>query len=870
MRKKDTIRVTLTDHMVLLGFGLAAVYWVLDSILYIFMDFQTNIFYRFFGINMSEVWTRVVVTCLFVIFGSHAQYTINKRRVVEEELQESEIKYRTIIESIEDGYFEVTQTGDLTFFNDSLKRLLGLPDEDLIGRKLQELLDTESSDGLSDIFQSLVATSHSVGTFDCATAAPDGSQRFLESSITPIFDHRQRVTGFRGILRDVTQRRKEEALRQEKMAAESANRAKSEFLANMSHEIRTPLNSIIGLVDLMKETPLLPEQREDLDVVSAAAFALLAVINDILDFSKIEAGKLELESTAFDFHALISETMKIMAAKAHEKRIELVYRIERSVPNWMAGDPTRFRQILINLIGNAIKFTEEGEIVCIATCDACTGTEALIKVSVRDTGVGIPEEKQSTIFGAFAQADGSTSRKYGGTGLGLAVSSQLVGLMGGKIWVDSTPGAGSDFQFTVRFAIDEDKSSWPDADAVAALKGIRVLIIDDNETARQTIHDVLTEWEMIPSAAGSLAEGKALFQTAAESSTPHALVIIDADMPGDDGLKMASWLNEIEETPPKKILMTPNSRIRSSIDTESLKVFSTITKPINLETLLENLHAAVTGTGLRPREAVVAPQPEPDIMPNQLKILVAEDTPFNQKFIKRLMDRWNHQIHIAENGLEAVAAFQNDTFDMILMDVQMPSMDGLEATRAIRKIEASQGQSHIPIIAMTAHAMKGDQEMCLEAGMDAYVSKPISSDILKETLAKHSTASPNGSAKADAHPSPTVVFDKSSLLKAFDHDWDFFAEAVDMFLEDYPPMVDEIRLAVVESDAERLRRQAHALKGMLGNFQAQDAVSVARELEEMGREKRLEDAESAATKLAAQVEMVKTALENLLKESADQ
>ncbi len=870
MKKKDDIRVTLTDHMVLLGFGLAAVYWILDSILYIFLDFQTNIFYRFFGINMSEVWTRVVVTCLFVIFGSHAQYTINKRRVVEEELKESELKYRTIIESIEDGYFEVTQTGALTFFNESLKRILGLPDEDLMGRKLQELLDAASSEGLSDMFKSLVSTTLSIKTFDCTTAAPNGSRRFLESSISPILDHRQRVAGFRGILRDVTQRRKEEALKQEKIAAESANRAKSEFLANMSHEIRTPLNSIIGLVELLQETPLSTEQQEDLDVVSSAAFALLAVINDILDFSKIEAGKLELESTTFNFHALISETMKIMAPKAHERRIELVYRIERNVPNWMIGDPARFRQVLINLVGNAIKFTEEGEIVCIAACEACSDSEAIVKVSVRDTGVGIPEEKQSTIFGAFAQADGSTSRKYGGTGLGLAVSSQLVGLMGGKIWVDSAPGEGSDFQFTIRFAVDEDKGGWPDVEDVAPLNGIRVLILDDNETARQTLHDVLAEWEMAPSAAGSLAEAKALFQTAAASSTPHALVLLDADMPGDDGLKMAAWLNELDAPPPKKILMTPNSRIRNSIDTASLSVFGTITKPIKLETLLEKFHEAITGTGWRPREAAVSPQPEPDIMPNHLKILVAEDTPFNQKFIKRLMDRWNHQVHIAETGLEAVAAFQKDAYDMILMDVQMPSMDGLEATRAIRQIEAAKGHAHIPIIAMTAHAMKGDREKCLQAGMDAYVSKPISSDTLRETLARFSSKAADESAATDAHPTPAVTFDKTTLLKAFDHDWEFFAEAVGMFLEDYPPMVDEIRSAVVDSDAERLRRQAHALKGMLGNFQAQDAVLVARELEEMGRDRRLEDAGSAMAKLAAEVERLKAALENILKESTDE
>ena len=863
MKEKSKIRVTLTDHMVLLGLGLAAVYWVLDSILYIFMDFQTNIFYRFFGVNLSEVWTRVVVTCLFAIFGSHAQYTINKRRVVEEELQESEKKYRTIIESIEDGYFEVTETGKLTFYNHSLERILGLTGEDLIGRDLVQLLDNDASCGLAGMFQSIIKTGESLNSFDCTIATPDSHQRFLETSISPIVGQRHQVDGFRGILRDVTQHRKEQALQQEKMAAEAASRAKSEFLANMSHEIRTPLNSIIGLVELLQDTPLTPEQREDLDVVISAAYALLSVINDILDFSKIEAGKLELESTEFDFRELVSDSIKIMAPKAHEKQLDLVYRIDRSVPKWMIGDPSRFRQIIINLIGNAIKFTETGEIVCVATCETCAPPDALIRFSVRDTGIGISEDKQNSIFGAFAQADGSTSRKYGGTGLGLAVSSQLAGLMGGDIGVESALGQGSDFQFTVRFAIAEGKSPWPDAETVTTLSGLRILILDDNAATRRILKDILTEWEMVSSTAATLADARALVESAAKTGNPYDIVLLDVVMPDDDGIRFAQWLIETTDNPPKKILMTPYSRLRTSIDTARLKISSSITKPIHLETLLEHLYLAHTGSRRVPPETEASVQPRLAATAHRLNVLVAEDTPFNQKFISRLLKRWDHQVHIVENGLDAVEAFQTGTYDVILMDVQMPSMDGLEATRVIRQRETALGRTRIPIVAMTAHAMKGDQEMCLEAGMDAYISKPISSDLLRETLAKHVTK-----AAEEARLEDDTV-DKASLLTAFDHDWEFFSEAVGMFLEDYPPMVEEIRASIMDSDAQRLRRQAHALKGMMGNFQAKTAVNAARTLEDMGRDNQLANAEAAAAKLMDEIGRLKTALENLLDDASN-
>ncbi|MBW2192987.1 MAG: PAS domain S-box protein, partial [Deltaproteobacteria bacterium] len=454
MKMVDIKREDILDNMVFIGLGLAVVYWLLESFMYTMLADGAGFFHRLIGFDVSGILMRMLVLCFFMIFGSHAQYIINKRREIEEELQESEEKYRTIIESAEDGYYEVDTHGNLTFFNDSLGNILGYSRDEMKGMNIRRSLDDDNTKKVTDTFNTVYSTGRTIKVTDWTMVRKDGEKRFVEPSVSLIKEKGEPV-GFRGFLRDVTQRKKTQTLKQAKLAAEGASRAKSEFLANMSHEIRTPLNSIIGLIELMLETDLAADQREDLNVVISAAYALLSVINDILDFSKIEAGKLELEEMPFELRNSLGESLKIVAAKAQEKRLELAYHVELDVPDYVIGDSARFRQIVLNLVGNAIKFTETGEIIVSVEREE-TDTGDFFHFSVKDTGIGIPLDKQETIFSLFEQADGSTARKYGGTGLGLAVSSQLVGLMGGRIWVESEPGQGSTFHFTTRFDIHPD------------------------------------------------------------------------------------------------------------------------------------------------------------------------------------------------------------------------------------------------------------------------------------------------------------------------------------------------------------------------------------------------------------------------------
>ena len=510
MQKDKKIRVYLTDRMVLLGFGLAVIYWILDSILYTFLSYDVGILNQLLGVELDVVWTRGIVSCLFVIFGSHSQYIINERRLVEDALKKSEERYRTIIESIDDGYFESDLEGNFTFFNDAMCRILEYPSDEMTGIMNPQALNEENALKVSRILEQVHQTGKPAKAFDWMLITKYGSSRFVEATLSLVHNDKGAATGFRGILRDVTERKRAESLRQAKVTAEAANKSKSEFLANMSHEIRTPLNSVIGLVELMMETDLASEQREDLEVVLSAAYGLLAVINDILDFSKIEAGKLELEETAFNLRDFLDESLRIMAPKSHEKNIELAYRLDPCVPIQLIGDPARFRQVVINLIGNAIKFTDSGEVVISVACENQTQSEMQLRFSVRDTGIGIPKEKQASIFGAFEQADGSTSRRFGGSGLGLAVSAQLVGLMGGKIWVESEPGVGSTFYFTCRFGLKTgqiDSASRPQL-SDDKLSGRRVLIVDDNATTGQIISEVCRSWQMQPISAAHIQEAQ--------------------------------------------------------------------------------------------------------------------------------------------------------------------------------------------------------------------------------------------------------------------------------------------------------------------------------------------------------------------------
>ncbi len=848
-------RVYLNDRMVLIGIGLGLLYWLLEALLYLFASPDLHLLQKVLPFDLGGIGTRIIVLCLFIIYGSHAQFTINSRRSAEEALRHSEERYRAIIANIEDGYCELDLTGKPTFFNDALCTVLGYPRERLLDLNLRQVLKADHAVRFFDTLDQVYRSGLTARDISWEILTAQGEQRFIEGSVALIREG-QAPTGFRGLLRDVTRRRRSEALQQAKQAAEAASRSKSEFLANISHEIRTPLNAIIGLVELMLGADLSAEQRDDLDVVRTSSFALLALINDILDFSKIEAGKLELEHLLFHLRDLMGESLRIMALRAHEKNLELACQIHPGVPDEIVGDPARLRQVIINLVGNAIKFTESGEVVLTVSVAAMESKYSVLNFAVRDTGIGIPPEKQELIFKPFEQSDGSTARRFGGTGLGLAVSSQLVELMEGRLGVESAQGSGSTFHFTARFGLPSSKQR--EALPMPAIAGSRVLVVDDNATQRQILSEILQGWGVVAVCAGSMSEAQAAVSRTGATSLDIAL--IDAEMPVTDGFALASWLVAQQGLRLPLVIMSTALHPRSPDERMAGRIVATLTKPVRPSDLLDALLKALGHMLLQPVPAqatAAAAQTR-----RSLRILVAEDTPFNQKFITRLLERWGHRALVVENGHGALAALQRERFDLVLMDVQMPEMDGFETTAAIRQRESALGGgSHVPIIAMTAHAMKGDRERCLAAGMNAYVSKPIAIAALQnafnEVLSDDAAPDPPG-------PTNAPVFNRQALLQAFDSDWAFFSEAVQIFLHDCPPMMAELNAALEGVDGEALRRSAHALKGMLGNFLAETAVSHAAELERCGRDAELVAAQGTLALLASEVDRLTQQLSALV------
>jgi two-component system, sensor histidine kinase and response regulator len=751
--------------------------------------------------------------------------------------------------------------------NPAWQTVLGHSDEELRSTPFMEFVHPDDRAPSTEALSAL-ATGAQLIDFENRYRAKDGSYKWIQWFAAPFL--KQGIVYAVG--RDITdrkaaqdaERRHAGELESARARAEAATVAKGEFLANMSHEIRTPMNAIIGMTDLALQTKLTSRQREYLRTARESAEALMTIINDILDVSKIEARRLTLEHVPFAVRDTIEDSVKLLAPRADQKGLELSCRIAPDVPATLAGDPGRLRQILLNLVGNAVKFTDAGEVGVDVTVAERGDDEVLLRFTVRDTGIGVPLDKRWEIFGAFVQADASTTRRYGGTGLGLTISSQLVEMMGGRLWLDSEPGIGSQFHFVVRLAVPEHTDAIPPL--AFDLRTIRALVVDDNATNRRILAEILDSWQM--AAVGVASAGGALeaLHAAHDAGQPFHLVLTDALMPEVDGLTLAAQIAADPEINGVKIVLLTSAGASVLQGRRAAMFVAVLVKPVKQSELLDAIVTAFAAPAAAGRRRRATPARRSRRVARVLRVLVAEDNPTNQTLISALLDQQGHHVSIVNNGRLAVERVAQEAFDLVLMDVQMPEMSGLEATAAIREAERRTG-GHVPIVALTARAMTGDREQCLAAGMDAYVPKPVRAEDLFAAI----DAIAGSPAPAALVPAVSVqssnpgigAVDPSSLLANFGGRADLVRKVIDVFLTDAPVMLARLNEAARAANAVELAAAAHAIKGSAGLFSQGEAYVDARFLELQARSGDISAASAAVHAVEQSVSRLMTELESI-------